>query len=264
MQTVISKDGTRIAYDRSGQGPAVILVAGAMTTRQDGSQESLAALLSHHFSVYNYDRRGRGDSGENLPYSVEREIEDIEALIDLAGGKASLYGHSSGASLALLAAARLAEKVEKLALYEAPYNDDPQAMKDWQAYVDQLAILLESGKNGEAIGLFMKLTGASDEQVAGAQTAPFWPAFEALGPSLAHDHIGIMGQTAGIPVEIAAKIKVPALVMDGADSYPFMHPTAVTLCEAIPNARGVTLPGQTHEVDPQVLARELEKFLLFD
>src|SRR5438477_7803064 len=124
MHEVTSKDGTHIAYDTQGEGPAVILVAGALCARLSWSGPQLAKLLAPHFTVYNYDRRGRGDSGDTRPYAVAREIEDIEALIDEAGGSACLYGHSSGAALAMEAALSLGNKVKKLAMYEAPYNDD--------------------------------------------------------------------------------------------------------------------------------------------
>src|SRR5216684_6143173 len=125
MKTVISQDGTSIAYDQVGQGPAVILVAGAFSYRKYPGSVQLADLLAKHFTVFNYDRRGRGDSGDTRPYAVDREIEDIQALIEVAGGTAALYGHSSGAALALDAALKLGSSVSKIALYEAPYDDDP-------------------------------------------------------------------------------------------------------------------------------------------
>src|SRR5262245_11301200 len=127
MRTVTSKDGTTIAFDRSGTGPALILVGGALEQRAwDSETAKLAALplLAQHFTVFHYDRRGRGDSTDTLPYAVEREIEDIEALIDEAGGSALVFGISSGAALAFEAALALGGKVKKLAIYEAPYNDD--------------------------------------------------------------------------------------------------------------------------------------------
>jgi pimeloyl-ACP methyl ester carboxylesterase len=129
MNTVRSKDGTTIAFDKQGKGAALILVDGAMGTRSSGSKPQLAKLLAQHFTVYIYDRRGRGDSGDSAPYSVEREIEDIEALIDEAGGSAFVFGHSSGGCLALEATVKLGDKVKKLAMYEVPYNDDPEARK---------------------------------------------------------------------------------------------------------------------------------------
>jgi pimeloyl-ACP methyl ester carboxylesterase len=127
MRTVISKDGTPIAFDQSGQGPALILVTGALTTRADWT--SLAAHLAPHFSVFAYDRRGRGESGDRAPYAVEREVEDLDALITEAGGSAFVFGHSSGGALALEAAVQLGDKVKKLAMYEVPYNDDSEAQR---------------------------------------------------------------------------------------------------------------------------------------
>src|SRR5438034_4345210 len=135
MTTLKSKDGTTIAFDQQGHGPALILVNGAMSTRSDGSKPEIARLLAQHFTVYAYDRRGRGDSGDTKPYAVDREIEDIDALIDKAGGSAFLYGHSSGACLALDATVKLGDKVKTLALYEPPYNDDPRAQKAWAEYI---------------------------------------------------------------------------------------------------------------------------------
>ena len=127
MDKVKSRDGTAIAFDKQGDGPAVIFVDGAMST--PSGKVDLAKLLAPSFTVYAYYRRGRGDSGDTQPYAVEREIEDIEAMIDEAGGSAYLYGHSSGGCLALDATVALGDKVMKLAMYEAPYNDDPANKK---------------------------------------------------------------------------------------------------------------------------------------
>src|SRR5688572_17815148 len=145
MQTVTSKDGTQIAYDKMGNGPAVILVNGALSSRADHTE--LAQLLSQHFTVYNYDRRGRGDSGDNQPYKVEREIEDIEALIDKAGGTACVYGISSGACLALEAAAALGDKVKKLAMYEAPYDDTEGTAEKTKEFLSKLDALISKKQN---------------------------------------------------------------------------------------------------------------------
>ncbi len=132
MRTVTSRDGTRIAYEQHGSGPALIIVLGVLADRRLASTPHLTELLAKDFSVYTYDRRGKGDSGDTQPYAVDREIEDLEALIDTAGGEAYVYGHSSGAALALLAATRLGSKVGRLALYEAPYNEDPQGQSAWK------------------------------------------------------------------------------------------------------------------------------------
>src|SRR5215212_9062883 len=164
MKIVTSKDGTIIAFDQSGAGPVIILVDGALQYRAfDQGMNQLADRLSQHFTVIHYDRRGRGDSTETLPYALAREIEDIEALIDETGGSASLYGISSGAALAMEAAIALPNKVKKRAMYEAPYNDDESAQQTWKDYVKQLRHLLDEGRKGEAVGLFMMLVGASPE-----------------------------------------------------------------------------------------------------
>jgi len=261
MRTVTSKDGTTIAFDQSGQGPAVILVDGALQYRAfDQGMAELADLLAQHFSVFHYDRRGRGDSTDTQPYALEREIEDIEAIIDEAGGPAFVYGISSGAALAMEAAIQLGDKVRKLAMYEAPYNDDEVARQAWREYTKQLGELLEAGRGGDAVGLFMMLVGATADQVEGIRQDPMWPMWEAVAPTLAYDHIAALGEDASVPAERAASVSVLTLVMDGSQSYPFMHVTAKALANAIPNAQHRTLEGQTHEVAAEALAPVLIEF----
>jgi pimeloyl-ACP methyl ester carboxylesterase len=212
MPRVTSKDGTSIAYDRSGEGPAVILVDGALCFRAFGPMGALAALLAPHCTVCAYDRRGRGESGDTAPYAVEREVEDIEALIDAAGGSAGLYGISSGAFLALEAAHQLPAKITKLALYEPPCSLDEAGIRRWMAYRTQLDQLLAAGRRGDAVTLFMRHVGAglaSDEssapQDAGAQLrqSPIWPIFEAVAPTLAYDS-AVMGDSSVSAEQVAA------------------------------------------------------------
>ncbi|MBI5670574.1 MAG: alpha/beta hydrolase [Chloroflexi bacterium] len=261
MRTITSKDGTTIAFDQSGTGPAVILVDGALQYRAfDQGMAELANRLAPHFTVLHYDRRGRGDSTDTPPYAVEREIEDIEALINAAGGSACVYGISSGAVLALEAAIALPGKVRKLAMYEAPFNDDKAARQSWQAYTRQLGELLAAGRKGDAVGLFMMLVGATAEQVNEVRQYPMWPLWEAVAPTLAYDHIALLGEDAAVPTERAARVSVPTLVMDGEASFPFMHETALALAKAIPNAQHRTLEGQTHEVEAAALAPVLVEF----
>ena len=261
MKTVTSKDGTTIAYDESGKGPAVILVDGALQYRAfDQGMTQLADLLSGHFTVIHYDRRGRGDSTDTQPYALEREIEDIEAIIDAAGGSASLYGISSGGALALEAALKLDGRVRKLAIYEVPYNDDVAAQQTWRDYTNQLRELLAAGRNGDAVGLFMMLVGATAEDVEGIKQSPMWLLWEAVAPTLAYDHIAALGEDATIPAARAASLAAPTLVMDGSGSYPFMHETAVALANAIPNGQHRTIEGQTHEVAAEALAPVLIEF----
>jgi pimeloyl-ACP methyl ester carboxylesterase len=237
MNTVSSRDGTTIAYDRQGEGPALIVVDGALTVHSSGSGE-LGRLLAPQFTVYGFDRRGRGESGDTLPYAVDREIDDIEALIDRAGGTAFLYGHSSGGPLAMRAAIRLGSKVSKIAMYEPPYNNDPGAQESWSQYLRQLAAALAEGR----------------------RRAPFWPGLEAVAPTLAYDHAAILGEPWSVPAGLAARVSVPALVMAGDTSLPFMPNAARVLSRAIPQAELRTLEGQTHEVSPAALAPVLAEF----
>jgi pimeloyl-ACP methyl ester carboxylesterase len=260
MQVVTSKDGTRIAYDKQGEGPAVILVAGATCARLSWSGPHLSNLLAPHFTVYNYDRRGRGDSGDTKPYAVAREVEDIEALIDEAGGSAYLYGHSSGAALVLEAAIQLGPKIKKLALYEAPYNDDAQAKLAWRNYIKQLTEALAADRRGDAVAAFMQYVGMPADQITAMRQSPAWPQLESIAPTLAYDHAGIMGEDDSIPTERIAVITAPALIINGGASFPFMYDTAQALSKAIPHARLRTLEGQTHDVDVDALAPVLVEF----
>ena len=260
MQTVISKDGTKIAYDKLGKGRAIILVVGALASRSDHAK--LAKLLSRDFTVYNYDRRGRGDSGDTKPTAVKREVEDIEALIDEAGGSAYVYGVSSGACLALEAAASLGDKVKKLAIYEAPYDEAEGVAEQWKEYSSKLDQLLAEDRRGDAVELHMKTVGASSMAILGMKVLPGWSHMKALAPALAYD-VAVVGENRSIPVERAASIKASTLVMDGGSSLksmPFMHATADKLAKTIPNAQRRTLEDQDHNVDEKVLAPVVTEF----
>jgi pimeloyl-ACP methyl ester carboxylesterase len=262
MQTVTSKDGTTIAYDVSGAGPTLILVGGMFEQRAMESETSkLAAypFLSEHFTVYHYDRRGRGDSNDTVPYNVEREIEDIEALIETAGGNAYIYGISSGAALALEAAAALGDKVKKVVLYDPPYNDDEEARQGWQTFRKELAQTLAEGRHGDAVGLFMMLMGVPPEQVEGMRQYPMWGMWEGIAPTIAYD-AAVVGEDGSVPVAKAKGVTTPTLLVNGEHSYPFMHGSALTLAHALPNAEHRTLSGQSHEVEPEAIALVLVEF----
>ena len=257
MKTVTSHDGTPIAYDKTGSGPPLILIDGALTSRASGSKPELLGLLAPHFTVFSFDRRGRGDSGDTPPYAVEREVEDVEALLALAGGSAALYGHSSGACLVLEAAMRLGAGVTRAVLYEAPYNDDPAAQPAFRAYLQELSETLAAGRRGDAVALFMRYAGTPPERIAGMRRAPYWLALEALAPTLAYD-----GALVGpLPRDRLANIGAPVLAICGGASYPFMRTTAQALSELIPCARFLELPDQTHLVQPAGLAPVLIEFL---
>lgn len=258
MNKVTSNDGTEIAYDKRGTGPAVILVDGALCYRSFGPMPQLAELLAPHFTVYNYDRRGRGDSGDTQPYAVTRETEDLEALINEAGGSAFVFGTSSGGCLALEATMQLGDKIKKLAMYEPPYNSDKTVQQAWKEYRKQLAELLAANRRGDAAALFMKSVGTPDEQIDGMRHAPVWAIFESVAPTLAYD-AAVLGEDRSVPVKRAAKVNIPTLMMNGT-TIPFMLDTAQALANAMPHAQHRTLEGQTHDVNLEVLAPVLVEF----
>jgi pimeloyl-ACP methyl ester carboxylesterase len=219
----------------------------------------LAALLADAYSVFNYDRRGRGDSGDTLPYAVEREIEDIEAVISAAGGSAFLYGSSSGAALALEAAYKLPDKITRLALWEPPYFVDKKYNPPPANTAEIFTKLVSEGKRGEAVEFFMaKVVGLPPEFVTAARKEPWWPAQEAIAHTLAYDAI-IMGDYS-LPVKRFSSIKIPVLIMDGDSSFPFMHPAADAIASILPNGQRRTLAGQRHDASPESLASALKPF----
>jgi pimeloyl-ACP methyl ester carboxylesterase len=258
MNQVISKDGIPIAFDQSGEGPSLILVGGASADRSENLP--LAAFLARRFTVFNYDRRGRGDSGDRTPYAVAREIEDIEALINKAGGTAFVLGFSSGAALALQAAVHNPQ-IKKLALYEPPFIVDDSQPRPPADLAEHYNKLIAAGKPGEAVEYFMiKVVGLPAEFTAQARNSPWWPAQEALAHTLVYDAI-VMGDWS-LPVETAKSIRIPALVIAGEASFPFMRATAQALAGVLPDGQYCGLADQTHDIDPQVLAPVIEKFFL--
>lgn len=255
-QTVTSKDGTLIAFDRSGSGPAVVLVSGGSVDQT--STAPVAALLAEHFTVYNLHRRGRGASGDTAPYAVEREVEDIGAVIDAAGGSACLWGSSSGAALVLEATRLLPGKVRRLALWEPPYILDPGRRPP----PDTARIYREfvaAGRRDAAAEYFMKeVVRLPPEFVAGARGQPWWPAQEALAHTLEYDAT-VMGDYS-LPEERIKEVQTPTLVLDGGASFPFVQETARAVAERLPQGQHRTLEGQQHNVDARVLAPALEEF----
>lgn len=257
MEQVTSNDGTSIAYDRSGEGPGVILVSGGSVDRS--SNAPVGALLADRFTVFNYDRRGRGPSGDTPPYAVQREVEDLEAVIGAAGGSAFVYGTSSGAALVLeAAAAGLA--ITKLALWEPPYIIDP-AMRPPSDTAETFERLVSEGRRGDAVEFFMAtVVGMPAEFVAQARSQPWWGATEALAHTLAYD-ARVMGDYS-VPVDRAELVAAPTLVITGGASFPFMHETAKALASALPNGEIRTLEGQSHDVAPDVIAPALAEFFI--
>jgi pimeloyl-ACP methyl ester carboxylesterase len=252
MPTVTSADGTPIAYERTGSGPALVLVDGAMCHRAAGPMRPLAQELQEHFTVYAYDRRGRGDSGDTRPYAVLREVEDLRAVIAAAGGAARVCTMSSGAGIGL-AAATEGGGVTALALYEPPFvGADPQ-------YSAALADLLAQDRRGDAVALFMTRVGMPAEAVAGLRAAPAFAALEAIAPTLAYDDAVLA--PGRVPPEVAARVAVPTAVIAGGASPALLQEAARATAAALPGATLEVLDGQTHDVDPAALAPLLIKLL---
>jgi pimeloyl-ACP methyl ester carboxylesterase len=263
MNTVRSADGTAIAFTRAGHGPALILVDGALCSRSFGPSAKLAAQLTSHFTVYTYDRRGRGDSGDTPPYSPEREIEDIEALVALAGQgeRAYVHGASSGAALALDAASRI-PAIGKLALYEPPFivDDTRSAIPD--DYLGRLNRLLAEGRRGDAVKVFMRFVGTPAFVTAIMPFTPVWSKLKAVAHTLPYDISIVQDHQRGTPLSSSewAAVKAPTLVAAGGKSPAWMTNATRALADVLPDATYRTLPGQTHIVKPQVLAPALTEF----
>jgi pimeloyl-ACP methyl ester carboxylesterase len=255
-----SRDGTSIAYDRTGQGPPVVLIVGALCSRTLGPAVKLAPLLAQRFTVFNYDRRGRGESGENSPYAVEREVDDLEALLAEAGGTACVFGHSSGAVLALNAAAR-GLPIQKLALYEAPFIVDrsrPSTGSDWP----QIDRFVAEGRRGDALKVFLKSVGVPAFAIALMRWLPVWNQISAVAHTLPHDGAIVREFQRGEPLPARAwsNVAIPTLVLDGGKSPLWMRNGARALASVLSQAQPATLEGQTHDVDAKVLAPVLSEF----
>jgi alpha-beta hydrolase superfamily lysophospholipase len=263
MERVTSKDGTPIAYERHGDGPAVVLVGGAAVTRAENA--GLAVALAESFTTYNYDRRGRGDSGDTKPYALEREIEDLAAVVAAAGGTAHLYGISSGGALTLEAAAA-GVPAARIAVYEVPYDMSDGAQDRHRAYAADLRALLDAGRRGDAFARFMRLAGSSEEDIAAARASEVWPGCEAIAPTLLYDAAS-MGDNRP-PADRFARIGQPVLVATGgasAESFvggggSFFDDAADAIVAALPHAERAVIPGQWHAVDPQAIAPVLASF----
>ncbi|MDF3302445.1 alpha/beta fold hydrolase [Streptomyces tropicalis] len=251
----LSRDGTPIAHHRTGQGPVVVLVSGAMST--GATTAPLAAALSGRFSTVVYDRRGRGASGDTAPYAVEREVEDLAALIEAEGGEAALYGVSSGGALALRAAAA-GLPVRQVAVYEPPYAVGEDGAQERAAYTRDLTAALARDRRGDAVELFLRLTGLAPEMIANARQSPMWAGMEAIAPTLAHDD-AVMGG-GPVPRELLASVPVPVLAVAGGASPGWLRVVAQQVAQLVPQGTYRTLEGQTHAVEPEVLAPVLAEF----
>lgn len=256
MIEVTSKDATIIGFDRRGEGPPVVLVCGASTVRS--ANAPLAALLARRFSVFNYDRRGRGDSGDTPPYAVEREVEDLGAVIAAAGGSAAVYGTSSGAALALEAAAN-GLPITRLALWEPPFVVDGSRPRPPADTATTYAKLISAGRRGDAVAFFMtEVAGLPAELVSQARRTPWWLHKEALARTLAYD-AAVLGDYS-VPSQRVAAVGVPTLVIDGGASPGWKRTTAQAVANLLPAGRYHTLEDQEHDAAAEPLAPVLEAF----
>lgn len=261
MQKVQSRDGTPIAFDQAGNGPPVILVDGALCHRAFGPAAPLAALLAENFTVFTYDRRGRGDSGNGATYAVEREIEDIDALIAQAGGSAFVYGISSGAALAL-EAANHGLAIKKLALYEAPFVVDDTKEPISADYLPRLKAAVAANRRGDAVKMFMKFVGVPAPVIFVMRLMPAWSKLKAVAHTLPYD-VGITAEhQKGKPLPAGrwAATKVPTLVADGGKSPAWMRNAMKSLASVLPNAKYRTVEGQTHMLSAKAIAPVLVDF----
>ena len=261
MNKVASRDGTPIAYDRVGAGPAVILVDGALCYRGSGPSGPLAAALARHFAVITYDRRGRGESGDTLPYAIDREVEDLEALIGESGGSAFVYGISSGAALALEAANRLAG-IKKLIVYEAPFVVDRTNTPLPAGFVDELTKLLDAGKRSAAVKLFMRRVGVPWVFVQLMALLPVWKKLTAMAHTLVYDMLLVRDyqRCQPLPAGRWGRGRTPTLVAVGGKSPAWMTNAMKALAEAIPGAELRVIAGQTHMLKPEVIAPVMVEF----
>ncbi len=264
---VTSQDGSTIAYDRVGTGPALILVSGATQYRRiDPGATKFIELLAADFTVYHYDRRGRGDSSDcsnPASYTVAREVEDIAALIERAGGSTYLFGMSSGAVLSLNAAAA-GLPIQRMALYEPPFTADPNgSLAEQETWVRSLKELYAEDRRSDMVAYFMgDIVGMPAEAVTAMQNNPFWAQAEAIAPTLIYDTIILLETQRNKPLtpDQWANVTVPTLVLDGGDSPDFMRDAVQLVVDALPNAQRHTLAGQTHSYDPALLAPVLKEF----
>ena len=261
MSTTTSRDGTRIGYTRQGSGPPVVLVDGALCHRGFAPMPKLAEELASAFTVYTYDRRGRGESGDTAPYAVDREIDDLAAVISEAGGSAHICGLSSGGVLALDAAAR-GLPIRRLALYEAPLIVDATRTPIPPDYVSRLTGLLASNRRGEAVAQFMSLVGVPKMGILFMRVMPMWSKLKAVAPTLAYDTALTASRQTGRPLSPTewASVDVPTLVIAGGKSDAWMKNANAALAAAVPGATHRVLEGQNHMVKASALAPMLKTF----
>lgn len=258
MDTTTSRDGTALAYDRVGAGPALVFVPGVFNLRDTCAP--IAARLTDTFTSYTYDRRARGDSSNTRPYAVEREVEDLQALLDVAGGRATVFGYSSGAVLALRAAAD-GLPIERLFLYEPPFRYDDEGPVPPPDLAEHLQQLLDAGRTADVVTTFqLRAVGLPPEVVAGIRQAPFFPRLQAMAQSVVHD--AVITTSMPVPTPQMTAVEVPTVVLRGGRTWPRLATAAERLAEALPNATLRVLPDAAdHGLEPISTAAALSDHL---
>jgi pimeloyl-ACP methyl ester carboxylesterase len=260
MEHVTAADGTRIAFERSGSGPPLVVVNGALSVGT--TSNPLGPFLEPHFTLIRFDRRGRGASGDNPAYAPEREIEDLAAVLAAvsAPGSALVFGHSGGAILALEAVMR-GLAVRRLAVNEPPYIVDGTRDRPPLEIVDRLRALIAAGdREGTLRTFFVDQVGLPEPAVEQLRASPAWPTMLAIAPTAAYD--SALTVHSEVPADRLATLRLPVLVLTGGASYPWIGESARQVADAVPGAELVTLPGQPHSPAPDVLAPELVRFFL--
>ena len=261
MERAISADGTQIAFERSGDGPPLVMIGGALSDRRAG--RPIADALGPSLTAVVVDRRGRGDSGDTPPYAVEREVEDVHAVLEAIGGGGHLLGHSSGAVLSLEVARTFPDALTSLALYEPPFILDGRAPLP-EDFADRLEELAATGRRDDAVAFFLGTgVGLPEEAIAAARRDPSWADLTALAHTLHHDARIVRDTMRGAPDPLTrwTTVKVPTLVMDGGASPPWIRSSAAALAAALPDATHRTLEGQGHGPDPSTYAAALRPWL---
>ena len=265
MNTTTSKDGTTIAYERLGSGPPLVLVDGAFCRRAFGPMPDLAKLLAEHFTVFHYDRRGRGDSTDTAPYSVDREVDDLAAIVEAAGGSPNMYGISSGAALAIRAVGS-GVSVKKLVVYEPPFALDGTHTPTPADFREQIAASIAAGRRDDAVKLFMKVVGVPAFGIFFMRLMPnVWPKLRAVAHTLPYD-FALLGETQSggpLPDELREKlvaIRVPTLALAGGKSPEWMHHASKTVAQTVQSGTFQVVPGQDHNAAAKAMAPFLRTF----
>jgi pimeloyl-ACP methyl ester carboxylesterase len=257
LETVTSADGTTIAFEKSGEGPPVVIVGGGLNEKAMHGQ--LAADLSARFTVYNYDRRGRGGSTDTPTdkYSIDREIEDLAAVIEATGEPSHVFANCTGGMIAVRAAAN-GVPMAKLAMYEPPFGGP----KVPDGYIEELNGLLAADRRTDAVALFLKWDALfTDEEIVYFKQHPIWPSFESMAPTTIYDSI-LSHDADRIPYEQLAAISVPTLVLCGKESIPWMIEMCRSLAAGFPQGQFVSMPTAGHLMDDTAGAILLTKFFL--